>query len=463
MHGAAEALAIAHARSGHSAIAIGVFVTAALRRGGRRSSAHESTWAGSSASAAIVRVGIGIDAACGILAAEHSGAARRAAITRTRVADAVFPHAASRSITRANTGRTSASGAARWVRGASAVFLHQWSSAAGKVSAAIIAASAAIRAARLGIDFATIVIRADGGRRAIGKTQITRGNTRRTHASSRGCIRAAACSSASTTIKNVVEYDRFATIIGHGRGGLEAISKAVEACWSALPHRASGAHGIGARANVAADAAIAGRCLQIDFASVCRIIIAIGEIIRAGQSTHATCTRRGRIGSARTGIAARAAIADGPDIDFTTVAGRHIAIGEAHDARFDGAHAHDASFIGIGQITGIFAESTILSGFNGRLTTVALIAVAISRSGAARIVFTRAVRTRLESIAFVSTHAAIVRIGLQDRFATVSSLTVAVGKSPVALTDAARARLALPHGIGRRAERIAGAAIGHVR
>lgn len=343
------------------------------------------------------------------------------------------------------------------------MFLHQWPSAAGQVSTAIVAAAAAIRAARLGIDFATIVVRSNGGPCAIGKTQITRGNTRRTHASSRGGIRAAACSSASTTIKNVVDHDRFATIIGHGRGGLEAISKAIEACWSALTHRTSGAHGIGAGTDMTAGAAMAGRCLQIDFASVCRVIIAIGEIRRAGQSTHATCTRRGRIGSARTDIAARAAIADGPDVDFTTVTGGHIAIGEAHDARFDGAHPHDASFIGIGQITGIFAESAILRGFNGRLATIALIAVAIGRSGAAWIVFARAVRTRLESIAFVAAHSAIVRIRLQDRFTTVSTLAVAVGKSSIALPHAAHARLALPHRIGRGTQRIAGAAIGHVR
>ena len=205
------------------------------------------------------------------------------------------------------------------------------------------------------------------------------------------------------------------------------------------------------------------RCLEIDLAPIHRIVVTIGEVGCASQTAHATRTRSGRIGAARTRISTRAAIGDLRDVDFATIARHHVAVCGTLDARFNGAHAHHAGFVRIGQIAEFIAKSAILHGVNGRFATVREITIAICRSGAAWIILAHSIRARLEGTTFVAACAAVVGIGQQNRFAAVDCSGVAIGKSAIALPDAARAALTLPHGIGGGTERVTSAAIVRVR
>lgn len=115
--------------------------------------------------------------------------------------------------------------------------------------------------------------------------------------------------------------------------------------------------------------------------------------------------------------------------------------------------------IGIRQVTRVFTEAAVLDGFNRCFAAVGRTAVTIGRARAARIVFARSIRTRLKPIALVAARAAIVGICQGNRFAPIGRETIAIRKTRIALSDAARAGLALPHRIGSGADRIASAAI----
>lgn len=202
-----------------------------------------------------------------------------------------------------------------------------------------------------------------------------------------------------------------------------------------------------------------GRRAQIDFATVGCIIVTIRKTHGTGQTAHTVGARRRRIRPAWTCIAAHTAIVDVSDVDLATVGRHHVAIGKTRRARFDGAFLRYACRIGMRQIARVFAESTVLRGFNRRFTAVGGVAVAIGRARTAWIVFACSARTRLKCIALVAAYSAIVGIRVENRFTPVDRVGVAIRKTCIALADAACTGLALAHGVGSGADRIARPAI----
>lgn len=153
------------------------------------------------------------------------------------------------------------------------------------------------------------------------------------------------------------------------------------------------------------------RRAQIDFATIRRIVVAIGEVGRAIQTAHARDTGRGRIGAARTNVSTCATIGDLRDVDFAPIARHHVTVSRALDARFNGAHAHHAGFVRIGQVADLIAKSAILHSIYRRFATVREITIAIGRACSARIILAHSVGARLECTTFIATHAAVVGIG----------------------------------------------------
>ena len=320
-------------------------------------------------SAAVVWVSDWIEASRRHLTTKHSHAAGCCAIARARASNAIFANTALCSHAGTHAGSAVASRATRRVCRASTEVPVSGGLAARQASAAIISAATAIHPILLGVQFASFV-RTGRRRRAIGKTQIARGYARGANARPRPCIRSDARASTRSAIEDVVGGDGFATIVSCGRRGLYTVSKSAEACGCAYSSHAGCAHGIDPRTDITASAAVTRGRLQIDFASVGRIVVAIGKAHRTHQSTHFIYTRSGRVRAAGAAIATSAAIADRRDVVFAAITGSHVTIVKAGFTRFNRAHAHNARFIGIRQIAYIIAEIAILHGFDRSFTTI---------------------------------------------------------------------------------------------
>lgn len=327
MHSAAYACSACIARARRAAVAIGVFVTSALRSHRRCAGANKSSGASATASATICRVGIGIDARGRILATEHARATRCRAIACAGTADAVFADAAHRAVAAANGSAACPTGTTRCGRGAATKVSIRHALTARQIAAAIIAATAAIEAVHLRIQFAAVVI-SGGGLVAVGITQVTRGHARGADARARSGVCPSTGSSASAAIEYIICYDGFAPVIGHRRGRFDTIAESVGACRRALPIRARRAHRIGSRTGKPAAPAIGRRRAQIDFATIGRVVVTIGETHGTGQTTHPVGARGRRIRTAGTRIAAHTAIVDRSDIDLATVGGHHVTVGK---------------------------------------------------------------------------------------------------------------------------------------
>jgi hypothetical protein len=198
------------------------------------------------------------------------------------------------------------------------------------------------------------------------------------------------------------------------------------------PRCAAGRDGIGAsRARVVASAAVLWRDCKVGFAAVCRVVVAVSKAALAHHTARTRGTDACGIGAGRTRAETRTAVerivAKG---HFATVVATKVAISEARAARSDYAATVVASTCGVGARADSAARSAIVW-IRSELDFATILGIVgtMRVTGRAQIVTDTgtAGRNRIRSLdALILTRSAVVRIGLQRRFAPVVGISVAV-------------------------------------